>query len=134
MSHFFHQYGISILGQITKRVSTGQAEVTGERALVLDNFYANLLIVYGIVFTAIYLLLHVGTSFYLVEKKRYDLLIVSTIIAIYGLVEGIPLNIDYNYFIVLFGMVIYSGYNRYFLVKGKECDELQNSNGCHFNL
>lgn len=119
MSYFFQQYGISIWGQITKRVSTSQALETGERALVLDNFYANLLIVYGLVFTIIYLFLHVRTSHYLVKKERYDLLIVLTVISIYGLVEGIALNVDYNYFIVLFGVVIFSKHKSYFLIENE---------------
>lgn len=107
MSYFFETYGVSLLPTVTQRVSTREAAETGARALVLDNLYANLLISFGLVFTAVYLYLQARIGKLLVKAKRYEYLLVFTILAVYGIVEGMALNLDYNYFLVLARFVLF---------------------------
>lgn len=101
MAYFLERYGLNLFPTLTERVSTQIAAETGVRALVLDNLYANLVISYGLIFTGVYLYLQTKTCKLFVKNQRYEYLLIFTVFAVYGIVEGMALNLDFNYFLVL---------------------------------
>ncbi len=107
MSLFYDNYGINIFPTTTLRLSTREATELGQRALVLDNLYANLLFSFGLVFTSVFVFLQTKISKLLVKARRYEYLLVFAVIAVYGIVEGMALNLDYNYFLVLARFVLF---------------------------
>lgn len=116
MAYFLDSYGVNILPTLTERISTREAAETGVRALVLDNLYANLFISYGLVFSAAYLYLQAATCRMLVRAQRYEYLLVFAVIAVYGIVEGMPLNLDFNYFLVLARFALFPSMDRSLLI------------------
>ena len=105
MAYFWNNYKPSLFGQILTKVSTQQAELLNTRALVLDNMYINLILQYGVLFTIIFLLIYIITSKRLKTDNQYIYLIIMSGLAIYGFAEGLPLNIDYNVYLLLIGYV-----------------------------
>lgn len=59
MSCFLNTYGISFLGRQTIRVGTLEALNSGTQAYILDNFYMNLLVSYGLLFTRVFFVLYI---------------------------------------------------------------------------
>lgn len=108
MYRYYIKYGFSFFGQHIEKIATAQAALTDGKALVLDNLYANLLITYGLTFSALYFWLNVKTTQMLFKNNNLYILILYFIIAVYGLVEGMPLNLDYNYFVVLTTPILFS--------------------------
>ena len=101
MNYYWTTYGPSIFGQRLMKVSTADALAASGRAYVLDNFYTNLLVGCGILFTILYCWLHIKTCLMLYKEKKYAYLVVFFFFAVYGIVEGVPMNIDYNFYMVM---------------------------------
>lgn len=101
MAYFWDNYKPSLFGQILTKVSTQEAEILNTRAYVLDNLYINLILQYGILFTIIFLLIYTITSKRLKTDNQYIYLIIMAGLAIYGFAEGLPLNIDFNVYLLL---------------------------------
>lgn len=113
MSYFLNTYGISFLGKQTVRVGTLEALDSGTRAYILDNFYMNLLVSYGLIFTCVFLYLIYITSKKLIEVGHSELAIVWSMFCLLGITEGAIINIDYNYFAVSMVVVLYAtNYNK----------------------
>lgn len=113
MSYFLNTYGISFLGRQTIRVGTLEALNSGTRAYILDNFYMNLLVSYGLLFTCVFLFLIYKTSKKLIDIGHGELAIVWSMFCLLGITEGAIINIDYNYFAVSMVIVLYGiSYNK----------------------
>lgn len=120
MYYYWNNYKITIFGQMLNKLSTQQAMLTGERALVLDNFYFNLILGYGMLFTVVFLYLYIKLCRNIYLSGNVYIFIVLCVFAIYGLVEGTIINIDYNYFLILLSPYLFSQkwHRRKSLIKG----------------
>ncbi|AEB30202.1 hypothetical protein CAR_c15430 [Carnobacterium sp. 17-4] len=105
-AYYWNTYGLSILGQPTNRLSTIDALLTNQRAYILDNVYFNLLISQGVVFTIIYIVLYTKLIKKLFNEKNEIAILLIFTFFVYGLTEGIPLNIEFNYTALLLGNII----------------------------
>lgn len=101
MYYYWNNYNITLFGQVLNKLSTQQATILGQRAFVLDNFYFNLLLGYGLFFTVIFMIIYIKLCRSMYLFGEIYIFIVLCSFAIFGLVEGSILNIDYNYFLVL---------------------------------
>lgn len=102
-SKFFYTYGFSLLGQEVELVSTFQAAKFNSSALILDNGYLQMLIIYGVVFSVIFYLLVLTSLKNIRVNKEYLLSIVILIYIIYGFNSGLFLSWEYN-FILFYGL------------------------------
>lgn len=121
MSYFWNTYGTSLFGTQTVRVGTLEALNSGTRAYILDNFYMNLLVSYGLVFTVVFLYLVCTTSKKLVEVGHSELAIVWCMFCLLGITEGAIINIDYNFFAVTMVVVLYYKYFNKEMKKKDDC-------------
>lgn len=96
-NQFYQQYGFSALGQKVELVSTYQAAQTNSRALILDNGYLQLLIIYGILVSAIFVWYWLYLQKQIKKNNEYILLIVALIYTIYGFNSGLFLSWEYNF-------------------------------------
>jgi len=106
MYYFWNKYDITLFGQKLYKIGTQEAERLGVQAYVLDNLYINLILNQGIVFTALFIYYYIRTCFDLKKSSNYYYLVVLAIFVIYGMFEGITVNIDFNYFLILLSIVI----------------------------
>ena len=109
MSYFLNTYGISVFGKQTVRVGMMEAMSTGNRAYILDNFYMNLLVSYGVLFAFVFLILVCTTTRRLFLNDLPEFAIVWFMFCILGITEGAIINIDFNFYGVT---LIYALYPR----------------------
>lgn len=94
---FYQQYGFSFIGQKVELVSTYKASQLGARALILDNGYLQLLIIYGLVATIIFSLYWFNLIKNFKNKSEHILLVIALIYTIYGFNSGLFLSWEYNF-------------------------------------
>lgn len=108
--YFLDTYGVNLFGVSTERLSSIDAIQGGERAYILDNLFFNLIISYGLIFTTLFIVMYYSTVKRMLKNNNEIYVIVLSIFAILGLVEGAFLNIDFNFYIFSFSATIYSKY------------------------
>ena len=107
MYYYWTTYGPSILPQSVVKVGTLEAEKTGERAYILDNLYFNFFITIGLLYGIMFGFLYYKTMKNLVKQGNVPLCLILFIFAVFGVTEGITINVDYNYFFAIAASMLF---------------------------
>lgn len=94
------KYGVGLLGQVIKYVGNGldsHGNNTVGTYFYVDNFYIQILQRYGLIFTFVIL---IALTIGMIESLRNDyyLLIISSIIALHGIIDDLILILGFNTF------------------------------------
>ena len=104
------EYGINLIGHSDIVLVGNGLTVEGTKAIgvynYVDSLYVILLLRYGIIFHAIFILLLTATNFYLFKKKDYLLLFIMTILALHGIIDDLIIYLYYNTFWLVIGKMI----------------------------
>ena len=109
-------YGYKLLGQKIDWIGNGLS-MQGERSigtyLYVDNLYIQTLQHFGLIVSVIILSLLTITLVKLLKKGQMVLGIILVILSFHALIDDLILNLYYNIFWVLIGMLIYKKYQFY---------------------
>ncbi len=103
---FFNLYGISMIGQRVELRSTFEAAKTNSSALILDNGYLQLAIIYGIIPSIICLVFYLKLLKKIYLNQNCVLGICVLMYIIYGFNSGLFLSWEYN-FTMFYGVKIF---------------------------
>lgn len=95
-SILLQRYGIHLFGSKIDFVSTVDARILGVSNLVLDNAYLKLIISYGVIPTIFIIAIFSKVIRSSLIRRNYNLLIISVLIAISGLTQGMFVSV-YNF-------------------------------------
>lgn len=93
---FYKEYGISMLGQPLKIITTRQALKYGLTPAVLDMAYMRLIIQYGVIYFIVFIVLNTLTQKKIIKQKKYPELMLMIFFAIIGLAENTVLYLYMN--------------------------------------
>lgn len=117
----FQTYPINLFGSQIVFVGNGLTadgkKIPG-RYNYVDSFYENVLLRYGILFFIAMLVLFTITMFWLRKRKQYDLLMITTLVAVHGIVDDSIINLQSNAFWLLIGICLFSGKRNVFSDEG----------------
>lgn len=103
---FFYLYGMSMFGQKVELRGTFEAATTNSSALILDNGYLQLVIIYGIIPAIICLFFYLKLLKKIYSKKNCVLGICLLVYTIYGFNSGLFLSWEYN-FTLFYGVKVF---------------------------
>ena len=99
---FYNNYGFSLFGQEITLISSTQAIASGGSSAILDNAYMHLLIRYGIVLSAILMLIYYKLVGYAFKLKKHKIALIVLIYFVCGITEKWLLMLPYNYVLTAF--------------------------------
>jgi len=105
-NYFWNNYGPSLFGQPLKFISTLEGSLTGQSVLILDNFYLNLVIKFGLVMTGLFVGFVLKLLKLLYLREETTLLIIVFVFLVYSLISPIIINLELN-FIFFAGVFIF---------------------------
>lgn len=106
-NYVLRYYGLTLFGNKIY-VSEQERIVAGiKKAMWLDNAYMNILLRYGIIVYMLFSVLYIATMLYFYREKKYNLIMIYTLFAIYGIMEiGIYVT-SVNIFILAMAYPLY---------------------------
>lgn len=110
MGHYaLLQYGVKAFGTNILWVGSGLSKF-GEKTVgvynYVDNFYAQIVVQYGLIFFVIMILLLTFMMYKSIKINDYYAVIIWTILAFHGLIDDLILFLHYNTFWLLIGTVL----------------------------
>ena len=102
----FQEYGIKPFGTYIEFVSSVQARLTGQRAVILDTAYLFLLISQGWIATLFYVLFFYKAANKIYKAKEFYLLIILLIFLMYGVMEQFAIRGTHNFILYAAFMMV----------------------------
>ena len=103
---YYKYYGLSLWGQPLLYYKLNPDEAKKAGLYTLDNGYMYLLLGLGVVLFTYFIFLHVGTIWWMFQRKRLDYVILYMIFFIYGFFETQIIRMSMNFTLLyLFGFV-----------------------------
>lgn len=99
-------YGISLLGQNIELI--GRKQGVNVHFFYLDTSYVAILIRYGAIVYIFFSVLYIASMWYALRRKKYILLMILAMYAIYGIMENSFYSMTQNVFLLALAFPIYS--------------------------
>lgn len=122
-SYAIRTYGIHLFGSRIEVIGISEAIKLGVQANGIDNLYVYVLVNFGVVFFAAFILACFSTIKYLVNNENYAALICFLIVIIFSIVENPVLKIECNPFLIFVGKALLDNWH------GFENARIKDNNG-----
>lgn len=108
-----HMYGFKLLAQDIQWIGHGlnsEGYATIGSYNYVDSFYIAILQRYGALFMSFFIIIITWLNKKLYDLKEYYLLFILAVLAVHGIIDDLIINLHYNTFWLLFGLLIKSNY------------------------
>ena len=122
-SYAIRTYGIHLFGSRIEVIGISEAIKLGVQANGIDNLYVYVLVNFGVVFFAAFILACFYTIKYLINNENYAALICFLIVIIFSIVENPVLKIECNPFLIFVGKALLDNWH------GFENARIKDNNG-----
>lgn len=105
---YFQHYGVTLFGQPLQTNNTAENFYLQQSKLyTLDNSYMYLLIGYGVICFAIFIVCEVLLIYRTIRKKEYTTVVILILYMIYGIVETMTIRFTYNFSLILLAQILW---------------------------